>query len=101
MPKEFSRSSRVAEQVQRVLAALEPPATLESHGRRRYRYPWRAIVEFSRETGLRKGELGRLLKEAGVDMTTDEPLDLTVKAMNRVMDEMEQILAKKNASPKH
>ena len=36
-----------------------------------------------------------LLKEAGVDMTTDEPLDLTVKAMNRVMDEMEQILAKK------
>ncbi|MCC7418214.1 MAG: oligoendopeptidase F [Acidobacteria bacterium] len=36
-----------------------------------------------------------LLKEAGVDMTTDEPLELTVKAMNRVMDEMEQILAKK------
>jgi oligoendopeptidase F len=36
-----------------------------------------------------------LLKEAGVDMTTDEPLDLTVKTMNRVMDEMEQILAKK------
>ena len=36
-----------------------------------------------------------LLKEAGVDMTTDEPLDLTVKAMNRVMDEMEQILARK------
>jgi oligoendopeptidase F len=38
-----------------------------------------------------------LLKEAGVDMTTDEPLDLTVKAMNRVMDEMEQILARKAA----
>jgi len=36
-----------------------------------------------------------LLKDAGVDMTTDEPLDLTVKAMNRVMDEMESILAKK------
>ena len=36
-----------------------------------------------------------LLKDAGVDMTTDEPLDLTMKAMNRVMDEMEQILAKK------
>jgi oligoendopeptidase F len=36
-----------------------------------------------------------LLKEAGVDMTTDEPLELTVKKMNRVMDEMEKILAKK------
>ena len=37
-----------------------------------------------------------LLKEAGVDMTTDEPLDLTMKEMNRVMDEMEAILAKKS-----
>jgi oligoendopeptidase F len=36
-----------------------------------------------------------LLKEAGVDMTTDEPLDLTMKEMNRVMDEMEAILAKR------
>lgn len=36
-----------------------------------------------------------LLKEAGVDMTTDEPLELTMKKMNRVMDEMEAILAKK------
>jgi oligoendopeptidase F len=36
-----------------------------------------------------------LLKEAGVDMTTDEPLDLTLKEMNRVMDEMEKLLAKK------
>jgi oligoendopeptidase F len=35
-----------------------------------------------------------LLKEAGVDMTTDEPLELTMKKMNRVMDEMERILAK-------
>jgi oligoendopeptidase F len=35
-----------------------------------------------------------LLKEAGVDMTTDEPLELTMKKMNRVMDEMEKILAK-------
>lgn len=33
-----------------------------------------------------------LLKEAGVDMTTSEPLDLTVKKMNRVMDEMEATL---------
>jgi oligoendopeptidase F len=36
-----------------------------------------------------------LLKDAGVDMTTDEPLDLTIKQMNRIMDEMESILAKK------
>ena len=36
-----------------------------------------------------------LLKEAGVDMTTDEPLELTMKQMNRVMDEMEKLLAKK------
>jgi oligoendopeptidase F len=36
-----------------------------------------------------------LLKEAGVDMTTDEPLDLTMKEMNRVMDEMEAILARR------
>ncbi len=33
-----------------------------------------------------------LLKDAGVDMTTDEPLELTVKKMNRVMDEMEKLL---------
>jgi oligoendopeptidase F len=33
-----------------------------------------------------------LLKDAGVDMTTDEPLDLTIKKMNRVMDEIEKLL---------
>ena len=36
-----------------------------------------------------------LLKDAGVDMTTDEPLELTMKAMTRVMDEMEGLLAKR------
>ena len=36
-----------------------------------------------------------LLKEAGVDMTTDEPLDLTIRKMNQVMDEMEAILERK------
>jgi oligoendopeptidase F len=36
-----------------------------------------------------------LLREAGVDMTTDEPLDLTIKTMNRVMDEMETIMARR------
>ncbi len=36
-----------------------------------------------------------LLKDAGVDMTTDEPLDLAVRQMNRVMDEMEQILTRR------
>jgi oligoendopeptidase F len=34
-----------------------------------------------------------LLKDAGVDMTTDEPLELTMARMNRVMDEMEGLLA--------
>jgi oligoendopeptidase F len=33
-----------------------------------------------------------LLKDAGVDMTTDEPLELTIKKMNRVMDEMEKLI---------
>jgi oligoendopeptidase F len=34
-----------------------------------------------------------LLKKAGVDMTTDEPLDLTIRKMNAVMDEMEKLLS--------
>ena len=33
-----------------------------------------------------------LLKDAGVDMTTNEPLQLTMQKMNRVMDEMEKLL---------
>jgi oligoendopeptidase F len=33
-----------------------------------------------------------LLKKAGVDMTTREPFDLTMRKMNRVIDEMEKIL---------
>ena len=33
-----------------------------------------------------------LLKDAGVDMTTDEPLDLTIQKMNRVMDEVEKLV---------
>jgi oligoendopeptidase F len=36
-----------------------------------------------------------LLKDAGVDMTTDEPLDLTIRKMNVVMDEMEKLLAQR------
>ncbi|MCZ6776503.1 MAG: oligoendopeptidase F [Ignavibacteria bacterium] len=35
-----------------------------------------------------------LLKRAGVDMTTSLPFELTMKKMNRVMDEMEKILDK-------
>lgn len=35
-----------------------------------------------------------LLKDAGVDMTTPEPLDLTMEKMNRVMDEMETLLGR-------
>jgi oligoendopeptidase F len=34
------------------------------------------------------------VKDAGVDMTTSEPLDLTMKKMNRIMDEMEAALTK-------
>ena len=41
-----------------------------------------------------------LLREAGVDMTTDEPLDLTIKTMNGVMDEMEAIIARRAATPR-
>jgi oligoendopeptidase F len=33
-----------------------------------------------------------LLRTAGVDMTTPEPLDLTIRRMNQVMDEIEQLL---------
>jgi oligoendopeptidase F len=33
-----------------------------------------------------------LLKDAGVDMTTDAPLDQTMQTMNRVMDEIEALL---------
>ncbi len=34
------------------------------------------------------------LKDAGVDMTTSEPFDKTIKAMNDIMDEIETILDK-------
>ena len=36
-----------------------------------------------------------LLKKAGVDMTTSVPFDKTIQAMNKVMDEIEVILNKK------
>lgn len=35
-----------------------------------------------------------LLKKAGVDMTTSQPFDITMKKMNGVMDEMERLLAR-------
>jgi oligoendopeptidase F len=35
-----------------------------------------------------------LLREAGVDVDTDEPLDPTIKTMNGMMDEIESILAR-------
>lgn len=38
-----------------------------------------------------------LLADAGVDMTTSEPLDLTMRQMSLVMDEMEAILARRQA----
>jgi len=39
-----------------------------------------------------------LLKEAGVDMTADEPLNLTLQKMNRVMDEIEKLSGAQTAS---
>jgi oligoendopeptidase F len=36
-----------------------------------------------------------LLKDAGVDMTTDEPFNKTMHTMNKIMDEVEKILDKK------
>ncbi|MBN1590078.1 MAG: oligoendopeptidase F [Pirellulales bacterium] len=36
------------------------------------------------------------LKDAGVDMTSSEPFDRTMKVMNRVMDEIEDILDKRD-----
>jgi len=38
-----------------------------------------------------------LLKDAGVDMTTDEPLDFAMRKMNRVMDEIEEMMAARSA----
>jgi oligoendopeptidase F len=37
-----------------------------------------------------------LLKNAGVDMTSSDPFDKTIDAMNKVMDEIEKILDKKS-----
>jgi oligoendopeptidase F len=37
-----------------------------------------------------------LLEQAGVDMTTRGPLELTMQKMNRVMDDMEKLLAKRS-----
>jgi len=41
-----------------------------------------------------------LLKKAGVDMTTAEPFNKTIAAMNRTMDEIEKILKKRQPSGK-
>jgi oligoendopeptidase F len=41
-----------------------------------------------------------LLKKAGVDMTTAEPLEKTIASMNKVMDEIEKILDKKSNAKK-
>lgn len=35
-----------------------------------------------------------LLKKAGVDMTTSQPFTITMRKMNKVMDEMEKILSR-------
>jgi integrase len=59
-----------ADELDAVLRALEDPTgPLPQHGRRRNRFPWRLLVEFSRETGLRKSEMARLSR-ADVDLRT-------------------------------
>jgi oligoendopeptidase F len=42
-----------------------------------------------------------LLRDAGVDMTTDEPLERTMAAMTRVMDEVDGMLARRPARSTH
>lgn len=37
-----------------------------------------------------------ILKSVGVDMTTPEPFNMAMKKMNRIMDEIEKILAERN-----
>ena len=37
-----------------------------------------------------------LLKEAGVDLTSSDPFELTMQRMNRIMDEMEEILSRRS-----
>ena len=58
-------------QLDRLLAALEgpDPDALPQHGARPFRAPWRKIAEFARETGLRRGELGRIHRDDIRDRT--------------------------------
>jgi oligoendopeptidase F len=52
-------------------------------------YVFQYATSFTAATALSED----LLKDAGVDMTTDQPLELTVQKMNRVMDEIEKLLS--------
>jgi oligoendopeptidase F len=61
------------------------------------------ILGGDRETGKRYLELLSaggsdypiaLLKKAGIDMTSSRPFELTMKRMDRIMDEMEALLGK-------
>jgi oligoendopeptidase F len=38
-----------------------------------------------------------LLKDAGVDMTTSQPFDAAMREMNRIMDEMDWIYARRGS----
>ena len=68
--------------------------------RRRRRFPrrsWRGIPEAVKRYRAFLASGGSqypidLLKGAGVDMTTSEPLDLTIRKMDRVMDEIEKLI---------
>jgi oligoendopeptidase F len=62
------------------------PWPRRSGRRARYRRPLPRVSVRGRLEVSRRSPQG-----CGVDMTTDEPLDLTMAAMNRVMDEIEQL----------
>jgi integrase len=70
-----------ADQLRHVLEALDGlVGPLPSHGARPFRFAWRQLVEFARETGLRKGELGRLRWE---DVRKEERVAFIVSSKKR------------------
>ena len=75
---------------------ISPAGVVRAVAVTKTRFPMRNLTLAFISSGGSKYPI-ELLKEAGVDMTTDEPLELTMKEMNRVMDEMEAILAKRSA----
>ena len=53
---------------------------------------WPISFALKELTATEETKIVALLKKAGIDMTTSAPFELAMKKMNRVMDEIEQIL---------